>query len=400
MFDIGDVGVFLGLDVGKSTHHGHGLTPAGKKVFDKQLPNSEPKLRAVLDKLAAKFGTVLVIVDQPASIGALPLTIARETGCKVAYLPGLSMRRIADLYPGEAKTDAKDAAVIADAARAMPHTLRSLEVTDEITAELTVLVGFDQDLAAEATRTSNRIRGLLTQFHPSLERALGPRLDHPAVTWLLERHGSPAALRKAGRRKLVEVIRPKAPRMAQRLIDEVFDALDEQTVTVPGTGTLDLVIPSLARSLAAVQEQRRALEAQIGQLLEAHPLSAVLTSIPGVAVRTAATLLVTVGDATSFPTAAHLASYAGLAPTTKSSGTSIHGEHAPRGGNRQLKRAMSLSAFAALHDPTSRTYYDRCRARGKTHTQALLRLARQRINVLFAMLRDGTFYEPRTPRLA
>ena len=83
------------------------------------------------------------------------------------------MRRIADLYPGEAKTDAKDAAVIADAARTMPHTLRSLELTDEITAELTVLVGFDQDLAAEATRTCNRIRGLLTQFHPSLERVLG-----------------------------------------------------------------------------------------------------------------------------------------------------------------------------------------------------------------------------------
>ncbi|WP_405888753.1 IS110 family transposase [Streptomyces sp. NBC_01136] len=322
MYDIDDVGVFLGLDVGKSAHHGHGLTPASKKVFDKPLPNSEPKLRAVFDKLAAKFGTVLVIVDQPASIGALPLTVARDVGCKVAYLPGLAMRRIADLYPGEAKTDAKDAAVIADAARTMPHTLRSLELTDEITAELTVLVGFDQDLAAEATRTSNRIRGLLTQFHPSLEtRPRTPRLDHSAVTWLLERHGSPAALRKAGRRRLVEVIRPKAPRMAQRLIDEVFDALDEQTVVVPGTGTLDVVIPSLARSLAAVHEQRRALEAQIGQLLEAHPLSPVLTSIPGVAVRTAATLLITVGDGTSFPTAAHLASYAGLAPTTRSSGT-------------------------------------------------------------------------------
>ncbi len=80
------------------------------------------------------------------------------------------MRRIADLYPGKAKTDARDAA----AARTMPHTLRSLELTDEITAELTVLVGFDQDLAAETTRTSNRIRGLLTQFHPSLERVLDP----------------------------------------------------------------------------------------------------------------------------------------------------------------------------------------------------------------------------------
>jgi hypothetical protein len=71
--------------------------PAGKKVFDKPIPNSEPKLRAVFDKLKAKFGTVLVIVDQPASIGALPLTVARDTDCEVAYLPGLAMRRIADL---------------------------------------------------------------------------------------------------------------------------------------------------------------------------------------------------------------------------------------------------------------------------------------------------------------
>ncbi|WP_406351806.1 IS110 family transposase [Streptomyces sp. NBC_01635] len=400
MIEIDQVGVFLGLDIGKSTHHGHGLTPAGKKVFDKQLPNSEPKLRAVFEKLAAKFGTVLVIVDQPASIGALALSVARDAGCQVAYLPGLAMRRIADLYPGEAKTDAKDATVIADAARTMPHTLRSLELADEITTELTMLVGFDQDLAGEATRTSNRIRGLLTQFHPSLERVLGPRLEHRAVTWLLERHGSPQALRKAGRRRLVEVIRPRAPRMAERLVDDIFDALDEQTVVVPGTGTLDVIVPSLAKSSAAVHEQRRALEAQIAALLEAHPLSKVLTSMPGVGVRTAAVLLTTVGDGGSFPSAAHLASYAGLAPITRQSGTSIHGEHAPRGGNRQLKRAMFLSAFAALHDPASRTYYDRCRARGKTHTQALLRLARHRISVLFAMLRDGTFYEPRTPRLA
>ncbi|BFP50698.1 hypothetical protein SCMC78_05050 [Streptomyces sp. CMC78] len=106
MFEIEDVGVFLGLDVGKSSHHGHGLPPGGKKAFDKPLPNSEPKLRAVFDKLTAKFGTVLVIVDQPASIGALPLTVARDVGCQVAYLPGLAIRRIADLYRGEAKTDA------------------------------------------------------------------------------------------------------------------------------------------------------------------------------------------------------------------------------------------------------------------------------------------------------
>jgi len=88
--------------------------------------------------------------------------------------------------------------------------------------------------------------------------------------------------------------------MATRLIDDVFTALDEQTVVVPGTATLDVVIPSLARSLAAVHDQRRALEAQINSLLEAHPLHQVLTSMPGVGVRTATVLLVTVGDGTGF----------------------------------------------------------------------------------------------------
>ncbi|WP_443034423.1 IS110 family transposase [Streptomyces sp. BE303] len=70
--------------------------------------------------------------------------------------------------------------------------------------------------------------------------------------------------------------------------------------------------------------------------------------MPGVGVRTAAVLLLTVGDGTGFPTAAHLASYAGLAPITKPSGTSIHGEHAPRGGNRRLNGAMFLSALACM----------------------------------------------------
>ncbi len=114
MSDETGIDVYLGLDVGKGDHHATAVNRAGKKVFDKPLPNSEPKLRELFDRLQAKHGMVLVVVDQPASIGALPLAVARDSGCQVAYLPGLTMRRIADLYPGEAKTDARDAFIIAD----------------------------------------------------------------------------------------------------------------------------------------------------------------------------------------------------------------------------------------------------------------------------------------------
>ncbi|GAA3349383.1 hypothetical protein GCM10020358_71310 [Amorphoplanes nipponensis] len=54
-------------------------------------------------------GKVLVVVDQPASTGALPGAVVRACGQQVAYLPGLAMRWIADLHPGAAKTDARDA---------------------------------------------------------------------------------------------------------------------------------------------------------------------------------------------------------------------------------------------------------------------------------------------------
>lgn len=122
-----------------------------------------------------------------------------------------------------------------------------------------MIVGIDDDLAGEATRIANRLNGLLTQIHPSSERVLGPRLQHPAVLTLLERFGSPAQIREAGRHRLVTLLRPKAPRMAERLVEDIFTTLDEQTVTVPGTGAATLIVPSLAASLSAVLDQRKLL---------------------------------------------------------------------------------------------------------------------------------------------
>ncbi len=77
---------------------------------------------------------------------------------QVAYLPGLAMRRIADLHPGQANRRPR---------------------------------------RGEATRVSNRIRGLLTQIHPALERVLGPKVQHKAVLQALSRCGGPAGLRQA-----------------------------------------------------------------------------------------------------------------------------------------------------------------------------------------------------------
>ena len=144
----------------------------------RRCPTTEAALRQVFDKLA-RHGRVLVVVDQPASIGALPSRWPGRAGIEVAYLPGLAMRRIADLHPGAAKTDARDAYVIADAARTMPHTLRRVDAGDETLAELEVLVGFDDDLAGEATRMTNRHPGPAHPDPPRPGTGAGPESPAP-----------------------------------------------------------------------------------------------------------------------------------------------------------------------------------------------------------------------------
>lgn len=158
------------------------------------------------------------------------------------------MRRVVDLYPGQAKTD-RDAFIIVDTARTVPHTLRRVDTDDDTLAELDVLVGFDDDLAGEATRTANRdLRGLLTGIHPRAREGDLPR------------SGYPQGLRRAGCRNLTMIAKKHPPRMGQRLVDDIISALDAPQVTVPGTAA-ERVLPKLSESLNETPQQRKSIAA-------------------------------------------------------------------------------------------------------------------------------------------
>ncbi len=390
--------VFCGVDVARETHHAVALHHGGRRLADRALPNDEAALRALFTELTG-HGRVLVVVDQPASIGALAIAVARSMGIEVGYLPGLAMRRIADLYPGEGKTDARDAFVIADAARTLPHTLRRVGPDEQAVAALGVLAGYDADLANEATRLTNRLHDALLHVHPALERLLGQHLRRRGVLELLSAAGTPQQLRALGETALRQALAPRSPRLAASLPQQILSALAEQSVVIPATAQYGRVISGVAAQLLAVLDERVRIARDLDALLEQHPLAGVLTSMPGVGARTAVALLLTLGDGTAFRSSAHLAAYAGLAPVTRQSGRTIRGERPPQRGNRALKHALYLSAFASLKTPGGRAYYDRKRAEGKNHTAALLCLARRRVDVLYAMVRDRRPYQPAIPKI-
>jgi transposase IS116/IS110/IS902 family protein len=96
-----------------------------------------------------------------------------------------------------------------------------------------------------------------------------------------------------------------------------------------------------------------------------------------------------------------LAAFAGLAPTPWDSGRIRGNLRRPRRYHRRLQRVFYYSALVSIGSCLeSRRFYDRKRAEGKRHTQAVLALARRRVNVLWALLRDQRPYRPAPPAAA
>ena len=387
-----EVTVWIGLDVGKEEHFADVLDDSGDPLFARSISNDEADLDALLDQ-AGGHGTAGLVIDQPGSIAQLAIAVAARRGVPVAYVPGLVMRRAADLYPGEAKTDRRDAFVIADTARLRRRQVHWLDTgNDELLEQLRVLNGFDIDLAADLTRLTNRLRDALTSVSPALERAVGSRLAHAGVRDLLAKFPTPTALQAAGRARITRAIKTRSPRLAAKVTDTVIAALDAQTITLPAEATFGRVIAELAGELDRVHRRRDALAGEIEEVFLAHPFGHLLVSLSGIGPRTGARILAEIGDGTRFANGSKLASYAGLAPVTRQSGTSLKGESKSRRGNHRLKNAMFLAAFASLRDPESKTFYDRKRAEGKKHNAALICLARRRCDVILAMLRDQQPY--------
>jgi len=109
----------------------------------------------------------------------------------------------------------------------------------------------------------------------------------------------------------------------------------------------------------------------------------------------------TAGDLAAFPSAGHLAAAAGLVPVPNDSGRRAGNLHKPRRYSRPLRRVFYLSAQTSMmRDGPSRDYYLKKRQHARTHNQAVIALARRRVDVLWALLRDNRTYAPTPPELA
>jgi transposase len=396
-------GVAVGIDVAKDFHWVQAVDRRASEIaFSGRVDNAPPALAAFVEQLEVlrTRGPVTVGIDVVGGIASLLTAMLLDAGIEVVHVPGLAVNRAREgTSGGEHKSDPRDAAVIADQVRHR-RDLRAIEPTGELDAEIRLLVARRRELVTDQTRRVNRLRDLLASIHPGLERVVDPTTK--AGQQLLGRYVTPAEIRHAGRRRLVEhILRAGriARRHAEQLADQALAAGREQTITVAGERVAAELVRELAAEAAGTRSRLCALDRDLEAALERHPDAALIQSLPGMGVTLAAEFIAEAGSIERFPTPDKLAAAAGLAPVLKQSGKVRYLKRA-HGGNRTLKRVFFQSAFCSLSHPDSKAFYRRKRDERKTHHQAVLALARRRVDVLHAMLRNRTPYELRHAKAA
>lgn len=390
--------VAVGIDVAKQTHWVVIKAGAAGKVLASHAVDNTPQ--AIADLIAeiraaeADHGPATAGIDILGGIAALAGAMLLADGLKVVHVPGLTVNRARrGTRGGEHKSDPKDAAVIADQVR-MRDDLRVVEPAREIDIELRLLAGRRSEIVADQTRRAQRIRDLLVSVFPGLERVVD--VTGKAGLHLLTRYVTPAEIRRAGNARLTAHLN-RAGRVRETTISTLADAAtaaaQAQRITVPGEAVAAGLIRGLAAEALAGRDQLAALDKQIAEVLARHPDAALIRSLPGMGATLTAEFLAITGGTSRYPDGDRLAAAAGLAPVLKQSGKVRYLQRATA-GDKTLKRVFYQSAFIAVScDPASKAYYRRKRAEGKTHHQAVLALARRRVNVLHAMLRNQTLYQ-------
>lgn len=390
---------WVGIDIGKTHHWACVVDAEGKALLSVKVANDEAEIEALLAKTGSLAMQLIWAVDIIGAPSALLLALLARAGQSVRYASGRVVAAMSAAYAGEGKTDAKDAYVIAETAR-LRRDLSVIDTGTDLVRKLAVLTGHREDLIADRVRMINRLRDLMTSVFPSLERAFDYS-SHKGALVLLTSYATPDRIRRVGQTRLTGWLRNRNVRGAADVAARATAAAKAQTVVLPGQDMTASIVTELATGILALDDRLKVLDAQIQMTFDEHPHARIIQSMPGFGPFLGASLLVGANDLRAFPSAGHLAAAAGLVPVPNDSGRRTGNLHRPLRYSRRLRHVFYLSAQTSMmRAGPNRDYYLKKRAQGATHSQAVIALARRRIDVLWALLRENRTWTAAPPALA
>jgi transposase len=396
--------LFIGDDWAEAHHDIEIVDESGRRLARRRLPEGVEGLTGlhalVADHLAedAEADQVMVGIETDRGPWVQALLAA---GYTVYAVNPLQVARYRERHgTSGAKSDPGDAHVLAELVRLDRAHHRPVAGDSAVAEHVKVLARTHQSMIWSRQRQTNALRSMLREFYPAALAAFGDELAGRDALAILAIAPSPEAGRRLAQSKIAAALRRAGrQRNLQATTERIQAALRApQLAAHPGVvGAYTAAVRSLVAVIAELVTQTEVLREQVEAGFGRHPDAEIYLSQPGLGPVLGARVLAEFGDDPHrYADPKARKNYSGMAPITRASGTKrvVLARYAR---NRRLADALYLQAFTALTaSPGARAYYDRQRARGATHHQALRALANRLVGILHGCLHHHQPYDETT----
>jgi transposase len=387
---------FTGVDWAAETHAVCVMDAGGKIVAEFVIEHSADGIATLIRRLArfGEAGDVPVAIERPD--GRL-VDLLLEAGHPVVPVKPNAIKtwRDGEVLSG-AKSDAGDAAVIAEYLRLRAHKLKAAVPYSDETLALRTAVRTRGDLVEMRVAATNQLSALLDAHWPGA-RTVFADVESPISLEFLTRYPTPAAAAHLGEKRMAAFCikhgysgRRSPAELLARLRSAPAGAAGEARTEALRDAVL-AAVGVLTALNAAVKNLDRSVAAHLGE----HPDSAIFTSLPRSGQVSAAQVLAEWGDTRpAYAGPDSVAALAGVTPVTSQSGKhrAVHFRWAC---NKRFRVAITTFADNSRHaSPWAAKIYTDARASGKDHPHAIRVLARAWIRVIYRCWLDGTPYDP------
>ena len=387
----------VGIDIGKNHHEASIVSPEGKQIGRSlRFATTHKGADSLMSFIFKNIGNSPCVFGMEATGHYwYPIySFLKAKGYTIYVINPIQSDTLRKMYIRQTKNDSIDSFLIAEVIRFGQFTTTSM--TDENILAMRQLCRYRDSVISSRTEIKLRISTIMEQIFPEYEKQFSS-LWLSTSMGILEKYLTPENIENAPIDELFEIIKDKSHnKLTMKKAISIREAAADTFGIKIAQDAFSFQLKQLIDRMNFLDKQIEALDCQILEYYE--KFDCYLHTIPGIGMIAAATILTEIGDINRFKSSSALVAFAGIDPTVRQSGefSSTH-NHMSKRGSPYLRHAIFLAATTcSFHNSPLNAYYKKKREQGKHHLTATGAVARKLTTVIYAVLRDGKPYEPKS----
>ena len=387
----------VGIDIGKNHHEASIVSPEGKQIGRSlRFATTHKGADSLMSFIFNNIGNSSCIFGMEATGHYwYPIySFLKARGYTIYVINPIQSDSLRKMYIRQTKNDSIDSFLIAEVIRFGQFTTTSM--ADENILAIRQLCRYRDSVISSRTEIKLRISTIMEQIFPEYEKQFSSLWVSTSMG-ILEKYLTPDNIENAPIDELFEIIKDKSHnKLTMKKAISIREAAADTFGIKIAQDAFSFQLKQLIDRMNFLDKQIEALDCQILEYYE--KFDCYLHTIPGIGMIAAATILAEIGDINRFKSSSALVAFAGIDPTVRQSGefSSTH-NHMSKRGSPYLRHAIFLAATTcSFHNSPLNAYYKKKREQGKHHLTATGAVARKLTTVIYAVLRDGKPYEPKS----